>query len=514
MAFYKDHYQVVVIGGALSGLSAAIQLEAAGYRDILVLEKHNLPGGLATSYVRNGFEIEATLHEMASIGPKDHRLVVGKFFEDMGVDIDWCTVPETYRLIVKDDDVDIKLHDGIKTMSDEIGAQYPEWRDKVYDFMCMAERVYKGFNAVAENDSMSKVELLRKYPEFVKTMGYSTEEVFKKYNFPKPVEDILSAYWIYMGNNFHDLPFTAYCLIMVDYFTGGSYVAKGLSHEMAMRLQKKAEEGGAQIEFCQEVEKILVKDGRVTGVRTKRGDTISCDYVISGAYPQRVYSQMIEPKSEVPQTAIQAANTLPLSLCTVSVMMILKGTPEELGIKDYNIFSCNHFDTNEFYDQGKGLGGYDFLSSICLNLANPDCCPEGYTAFSITNLPLSDGFQKLKKEDYYKAKRMIADEMIHKYEEMTGNIIHDKIVEVEVSSPVTIAHYVGSWKGTIYGYSHSMGNHIVARAQMAKQDEYIKGLSYANTTGMIGNGMSPSIMNGRLAAKSVIESEKQKGENA
>ena len=57
MAFYKDHYQVVIIGGALSGLSTALQLQQKGIKDILILEKHNLPGGLATSYVRGGFEV-------------------------------------------------------------------------------------------------------------------------------------------------------------------------------------------------------------------------------------------------------------------------------------------------------------------------------------------------------------------------------------------------------------------------------------------------------------------------
>ena len=66
MKFYKDHYDVVIIGGALAGLSAALQLQQKGINDILILEKHNLPGGLATSYVRNGIEIEATLHEMMS----------------------------------------------------------------------------------------------------------------------------------------------------------------------------------------------------------------------------------------------------------------------------------------------------------------------------------------------------------------------------------------------------------------------------------------------------------------
>ena len=98
MSFYKDHYDVVIIGGALAGMSACLQLQAWGVKDILILEKHNMPGGLATDFVRNGYEIEATLHEMMSIGQPGKRLKVGKFFDDMGVNIDWLPVPECYRV--------------------------------------------------------------------------------------------------------------------------------------------------------------------------------------------------------------------------------------------------------------------------------------------------------------------------------------------------------------------------------------------------------------------------------
>ena len=123
MKFYKDHYDVVIIGGALAGLSAALQLQAFGVKDILILEKHNLPGGLATSFVRDGFEIEATLHEMMSIGPKEDRLKVGQFFDEMGVQIDWLRVPEAYRFVEPKKNIDITLHAGFRTMADEIGVR-------------------------------------------------------------------------------------------------------------------------------------------------------------------------------------------------------------------------------------------------------------------------------------------------------------------------------------------------------------------------------------------------------
>ena len=70
MNFYKDHYDVIIMGAGLAGLSCALQLQSRGIKDILILEKHNLPGGLATSYVRNGIEIEATLHEMMSMAAR------------------------------------------------------------------------------------------------------------------------------------------------------------------------------------------------------------------------------------------------------------------------------------------------------------------------------------------------------------------------------------------------------------------------------------------------------------
>ena len=182
MNFYKDHYDVIIMGAGLAGLSCALQLQSRGIKDILILEKHNLPGGLATSYVRNGIEIEATLHEMMSIGTKEDRLKVGAFFDDMGVDIDWLPVPEAYRFLQTTDGIDITLHAGYRRMADEIDAQFPGWGDKVYEFMLLMRRVYDSMNILSVTP-MSKPEMLLKHPDFVKTVGYSAEQVMSTFEF-------------------------------------------------------------------------------------------------------------------------------------------------------------------------------------------------------------------------------------------------------------------------------------------------------------------------------------------
>ncbi len=514
MKFYKDHYEVVIIGGGLAGMACALQLQAWGIKDILILEKHNLPGGLATDFVRNGFEIEATLHEMMSIGTKDNRLKVGKFFDDMGVDIDWLHVPECYRVVLPNSGIDATLHEGYETVAREIDAKVPGTYEKVHELMLLCRRVYDSMNILSVTP-MSKVQMLLKHPDFVKTVGYSATEVINTFDLPKKAVEMLTPYWIYVGNRMDDLPFTIYAFLMADYFTG-SYVCRGYSHEMSMKMQAKVEENGAQFELRQEVTKILVKNGKAVGVRTARGDEISCDYVVSAAYPNKVYTRMIEPASEVPEGALKMVNGRALSVCPVSIIMVLEGRPEELGITNYSTFSGDTMDTNEIWENYKNLTEpYNYITTICLNYANPNCVPEGYTQLSITALPLNDPFAEVTEESYFDLKRRLANEMIEKYLRHTGvPDFRDRIVEIEVETPMTVAHYVGAWKGSIYGYSHSLSDHAVARLQMKEDDKFIEGLEFAGAHGMSGDGMGPQITNGRAAAKAIRENKERKEKEA
>ena len=96
--YYKDHYDVVIIGASLAGLSAALTLLEKGY-DVLVLEQHNLPGGVATSFVRGGIELEASLHEMLSIGSETCPLKIRKFLTKNNIHVDWVRVPIAYRYV-------------------------------------------------------------------------------------------------------------------------------------------------------------------------------------------------------------------------------------------------------------------------------------------------------------------------------------------------------------------------------------------------------------------------------
>ena len=517
MAFYKDHYDVIVIGGALAGMSCAMKLASEG-KDVLILERHNVPGGLATSFVRNGVEMEATLHEMMSIGPEEKPLFIREYLDEMGVRINWLRVPEAYRLLSPADDIDIIIHagrrdDGTWVCADEIDAKYPGTKAEVNRLLETCKSVYESVLFLNEN-SASKLELLLHHEPLAKTAGYSAREVLEKsFHLPEDVVKILSAYWIYVGQPITTLPFTIYCFLMADYLLGGSYVARGFSHEMSVAMAERCVELGCQFEYCQNVEKILVRNNHVYGVRTSRGDEIHCDYIACAPYPNEVYARMIEPQSEVPVMARKYAAAMPMGVTTFSVVLQLDRRPEELGIHDYSVFSSNiKFDTDVFWKQGKeNLGNWSNLTTICLNYANPAGVPEGKTSLSITFLPLSDPFFDVTADDYQDMKRRVAKQMIEQVSEYLGVDLLEHIEEIEIESPMTVSRFSGMYLGGIYGYQHSMDNSVVARLEDVEKEQWIKGLVACASHQLVGDGMACNINNGKIAAKMISAGLKEEG---
>jgi len=275
-------------------------------------------------------------------------------------------------------------------------------------------------------------------------------------------------------------------------------------------MAERAEAMGVQIEYRQHVEKILVKDGRVTGVRTARGDEIHADYVIAAPYPNKVYTSMIEPLSEVPEQAIKTVNGRRLSLTAFSVVLLLDRPAEELNIRDYCIFHGDTTDTAALYENLAGLGPYRYLTCICHNRANPDATPFGTCSFSITALPRVDGWKTVTADDYDRVKHEIAKQMIDDMSQYYGVDLSAHILEIVIETPMTVAHYTGMWNGCIYGYSHTMDDHLIARSQTADAERFIEGLEFAGAHQLAGDGMGPQITNGRNAASRVLDEMKRK----
>lgn len=509
--YFASDYDVIVIGGALSGLASALQL-AAKDKKVLVLEQHNLPGGVATSFVRGGVEIEATLHEMMSIGPKECPLKIRTFLEEMGVDIEWIRVPDAYRFVSPD--VSVLIHPGdhgnfetpakeiVEACGEKVGSGLYE---KIMKFFTLCLNVYNSMNELSIHP-MSKPMMLLKHNDFVRTAGYTAKEVVETFHLPKRAIDILSAYWIYVGSPLSELPFTIFAFLLADYLGYGSYIPKKFSHEMALKMAEAAEKKGVQIEYGQRVDKILVENGRVKGVRLASGIELPCKYVISGAYPNKVYTSMVEPLTEVPEQAIKWVNAKDVGVTCFSVVMLLDAEPEELNIHDYSTFYApDGMDLDQIWEGNATDGPWNYITSICTNLGNPGCTPKGTCIYSITNLPRPASYMGVTEENYEELNRKNAEHFIDLESKRLGVNLRDHILELVIESPVTIAHYTGAWLGSIYGFRHMISDHVIARLQMGEGEHYIHGLAFNGAHQISGDGMGPAITNGRKGAKDILE---------
>ena len=498
--FYRDQYDVIVIGGALAGLTASILLAEAG-KSVLVLEQHNLPGGIATSFVRGGVEIEAALHEMMEIGAPGERRTIGKLLEDHGVFVDWLPVPDAYRLSIPG--LEKTFHPGFERFASEIEEECPGSKEKVLEFFEFCRECSESATTLQE-EMKSTLHILRHHFPFVRTLGYSASEVMDAFKLPERAKEILSPYWIYVGAPLSDLPFTVYAVVINEYIGHGAYIPAHTSHELSLKLAERAEALGVQIEYRQRVEKILVTDGKVRGVRTERGDEIHSDTVLSGAYPNRVYASMIEPASEVPVKALKMVNSRHMSLSAFSVIMILDAPKEALNLQDYCYFSASTMDSDYLYGEMKELRGERFTASICMNAANPEATPEGCCSFSITMMPRPEAWMQVAPADYDRVRHELAGELIDRLSRELGVPLREHILEIVIETPATFAHYVGTHLGCVYGYTHTMRDHTVARTLDPEGEHFIDGLYFTGAHGAGGDGMAPVIGNGRNAAKEIL----------
>jgi hypothetical protein len=141
----------------------------------------------------------------------------------------------------------------------------------------------------------------------------------------------------------------------------------------------------------------------------------------------------------------------------------------------------------------------------CHNLGNPDATPPGTCSFSITVLPRVDGWKTVTADDYDRVKHEIADQLVEDMSGYLGFDLKDHILECVIETPMTVARYTGMWNGCIYGYAHTMEDHIVARLQTADAEHFVDHLEFSGAHQISGDGMGPAVVNGWKAAKNVLD---------
>lgn len=505
-------YDAVVIGAGNGGLVATIRLLQGGAKTLLV-EKHNLPGGFATSFRRGRFEFEASLHELNDFGTKENNGDVRDLFDSLGVTdkIDWIQIPEAYRVISKEENIDATLPFGKEAFIDKMEEYVPGSRKSVEKFFELAEeiRAAQAYSNSVNGKTDQKV-MLSQYANFVKCGSYSVNEVLDALKMPKKAKDILNAYWCYLGAHCDDLSFVHYASMVIRYITKGAAMPKMRSHEISLAMVERIKELGGDIWFNTEAVKLLTdkNDGSIQGVVLSNGETIETKHVIANCSPHLVYGKMMD---NVPVEIVKETNARKFAGRGFSIFLGLNKSADELGITNHNYFLYDTMDTVKQYDLMKKISTNEGQATVCLNRAYPDCSPKGTCIMYFTTLYMSDDWGKVEPKDYFKTKEYAANKLIERFEKDTGCKIKDSIEEISIATPMTYARYCGHPEGVIYGYESQYWDGLTPRLLMMAEDHKTKGLRFAGGYSMRLSGYSSAYFSGDITGRQTVGDIKKEG---
>lgn len=507
-------YDVVVIGAGNGGLAAATKVLNAG-KTCLVCEKHNIPGGFATSFVRGRFEFEASLHEFNGIGTVENPGSTRILFDELGVSdkIDWIQLKDAYRLISLKEGYDFTMPFGCDEFAKANNQLHPEGEKYIRHFFELCQQIREAMNYLGESKGKPDPKvMMEKYPDYMRCASYTVNEAFEALGYPQIIVDNLNAYWCYLGADGNNLSFLHYANMIYSYISGGAAIPTLKSHELSLAFETRIHELGGDIWFNTEVTKILTdEEGHVCGVRLADGSEVETRHVVANCSPHVVYGRLLDEKA-VPERALKLTNSRKLAGRGFTAFYALNKSPEELGLTDHNYFVYDSSDTVEMYASMETMHENYGQATCILNNADPNCSPKGTTIMYTTTLFTTDVWKDVKEEEYYKFKNIIARRMLERFEKAVGVSLQEHIEEIAVATPQTYARYCGHPQGVIYAYESLPRDGLLNRIMMIEEDRFVPGLRIGGGYGERLLGFPSSYKSGANEGGRTLKDIEKEGE--
>jgi phytoene dehydrogenase-like protein len=403
-------YDVIVIGAGHNGLVAAAYLAKAGKR-VLVLEQHAMVGGAAvTEEIYSGFRFSTVADGGGYLS--------SRVAADLGVAtrvsflpseaVAFCPQPDGSQLTIWRD-VN-RSAEGIARFSQADARRYPE-------FVELMSRIAEVMQAqmwltppdlpeVGRRDVRSGTGLLtpvrrlgrKRIGELLRVLPMSVEDLLSEY-FESPVvkaaigaSSVLNITWGPREAG------TAYTMLG-NWALGGTgafrsaSVIKGGMGALTSALAAAARDFGADVRTNSSVDRVVVEQGRVSGVALEGGDVIRAGVVVSNADPQTTFHKLIEPRI-LDASFMRGLEAIKYRGSGARVHLALSELPRfsALGSVDRDVLrapiqiapSLDY--VQRAYDHTK-YGRYSeapYLDILIPTLSDPTLAPEGKHVMSIT----------------------------------------------------------------------------------------------------------------------------------
>ncbi len=490
-------YDTIIIGAGNGGLTAALTLARGGLKTLL-LERHNVPGGCGTSFIRGRFEFEIALHQLSGLGSKENPGPLRRVFDDLGVTekIDFVEMDNLYRFLMPGE-LDVTLQADRKKMTESLKEKFPleaSGIDKFFDLVWDYSRQWLSV-AVMRDPEASK----EKYPLFFKYSLKTTQDVFDEFFKDSRLMEALGVYASYLGLPPVDLPFNNFATVFWLYTHFKPSHMKGGSQAMSNALLDSYLEAGGEVRFNCGAKKIQVSGGKVCGVITEDGDELSADRVVSNASELTTYTDMIDPE-HVPDEKWRELGSRTVGMSATIAYIGFDCEPEEMDIHETTNFIAASEGGLMDYSKTRTLQPPKGVLFSCYDVDDPEFSPKGSCQAALLAAAYAEPWLNVPASKYYETKNRYAQSMLDLLYKVFPKC-RDHIEEIEVATPLTFIRYLGHPGGAIYGFD-----------QFAKDDDLfiekkssLGGLYHVGSWAGMG-GFQPTLQSGNVVGKIILKS--------
>jgi all-trans-retinol 13,14-reductase len=454
----EDHWDAIVVGSGIGGLTAAALLSKHGGKKVLVLERHYAVGGYTHAFHRPGYEWDVGVHYIGQ-APQVRR-VFDHLTEGA---LTWQPMPDVYdRIIIGGRTYDLVT--GIERFRAQMKSYFPRDAAAIDKYIAAVRSSAKWGNLYFAEKAVPRVVAalagaVMRAP-FLKWARRTTADVLRELTDNQELIGVLTAQWGDYGLPPEQSSFGIHALIVSHYFEGAAYPVGGAT-KIAQTIAPLIERNGGKIVSSAEVTEILVESGRATGVRMADGRVLRTPLVVSDAGARNTFQHLVHQEHAGFQTARAEIANGKSSMAHLSLYVGVKQTAEELGLSGTNLWICPTYDHDGNVERFNKNPAEPFPTLFISfpSAKDPEFTarhPERATLEVVTAVPY-DWFSrwegspwKRRAADYDAFKQELALRMQTELENYVPEVA-GKIDYVELSTPLTTRHFMNYERGEAYG---------------------------------------------------------------
>ncbi len=314
----------------------------------------------------------------------------------------------------------------------------------------------------------------KEHPHFYEWMNKTYKQKLDEYFTNKDLKTLLCALLGYVGTKTEKTSANSALFAVVSYYIHGGYFPKGGAQRFADTLKEVVESNGGKVLLRHKVDRILVEDGKVRGVKV-RNKVFRSPIVVANANAKTTFLELVGVEN-LNKEFVEYIKSLKMS---PSCFMVFLGV--DMDLSDYPTLIEN-------LDEGY---------SIVVN-SNADSSLAPKDKASVTILTSADyyNFPERGTMEYLEKKKERAEILIKKAEKAIADLGRHIIVQ-DAATPKTFERYTFMPEGAIYAFDQSIGT----KRPCFKTP--IKGLYLASASTFPGGGIEAAVMSGMICANDV-----------